>query len=212
MNVNDDLSLPADVDGLSLPWDPSPAAGVSRKRIERNGDEVARLTSIVRYDPGCSFPAHTHGGGEEYLVLQGTFSDETGDHPKGTYVRNGVGTAHAPFTREGCIILVKLWWMNPAETDVIKVMPEQWVGERVLHDTHELVHLVRLHAGDSRPLDFSDGVEVFVVDGDLQLDEMSHQRWGWSRRPGAGTLSLRSDAGATLYVKRGHLTSARLRP
>ena len=90
---------------------------VFRRRIERNGDEVARVTSVVRYAPDCSFPEHVHGG-EEFLVLSGTFSDEHGDYPAGTYVRNGVGTAHSPFTREGCTILVRLWWMHPDETAV----------------------------------------------------------------------------------------------
>jgi anti-sigma factor ChrR (cupin superfamily) len=37
-----------------------------------------------------------NGGGEEFLVLEGTFSDERGDYPRGSYVRNPPGTAHAP--------------------------------------------------------------------------------------------------------------------
>ena len=92
-----DPSLPATVDAAALPWDPSPAAGVHRRRIERTGGEVARLTSIVRYAPGSRFPEHRRGGGEEYLVLSGTFSDEHGDHAAGTYVRNGVGSRKAGF-------------------------------------------------------------------------------------------------------------------
>jgi len=50
--------------------------------LDRIGDEVARATSIVRYAPHSRFSAHTHGGGEEFLVLDGVFQDEHGDYPQ----------------------------------------------------------------------------------------------------------------------------------
>jgi anti-sigma factor ChrR (cupin superfamily) len=62
------------------PWIASPIAGVDRRMLDRIGDEVARATSIVRYAPGSHFSAHTHGGGEEFLVLDGVFQDEHGDY------------------------------------------------------------------------------------------------------------------------------------
>lgn len=55
--------------------------------LEREG-EVARATSVVRYRPGSRFPRHEHALGEEFLVLEGTFADELGEYPTGTYVRN----------------------------------------------------------------------------------------------------------------------------
>jgi hypothetical protein len=56
--------------------------------LDRIGDEVARATSIVRYAPASHFSPHVHDGGEEFLVLEGTFQDEHGDYPVGSYVRN----------------------------------------------------------------------------------------------------------------------------
>jgi ChrR Cupin-like domain len=79
MLLNADLSRPAAVDSETLDWIASPMAGVERRMLERDGDEVARATSLVRYAPGSSFAPHTHGSGEEFLVLDGVFSDETGD-------------------------------------------------------------------------------------------------------------------------------------
>lgn len=69
-------------------WVASPSPGVWRYPLDRVGGEVARATSIVRYALASSFSPHTHGGGEEFLVLEGVFSDEHGDYPAGTYVRN----------------------------------------------------------------------------------------------------------------------------
>lgn len=59
---------------------PSPLPGVSRVMLDRAGEEVARATSLVRYEPGSGFSAHRHDGGEEILVLEGVFSDEHGHY------------------------------------------------------------------------------------------------------------------------------------
>ena len=100
----------------SLPWIASPQQGVERRPLDRIGGEVARATSLVRYAPRSMFPPHEHALGEEFLVLEGIFSDEQGDYPAGTYVRNPPGSRHSPRTAPGCIILVKLRQMELTET------------------------------------------------------------------------------------------------
>ena len=108
MRVNDDLNARTLVHAAGLGWVPSPAKGIERRMLFRRGEEKARATSIVRYAPGSRFARHGHPGGEEFLVLEGTFQDETGDFPTGTYVRNPPGTGHSPGSESGCTILVKL--------------------------------------------------------------------------------------------------------
>ncbi|MEM9189089.1 MAG: cupin domain-containing protein, partial [Myxococcota bacterium] len=103
------------------PWRPSPLPGVDRRMLDRVGDEVARATSVVRYQPGSSFDAHTHDLGEEFYVLDGVFSDEHGDFPAGSYVRNPPGSSHAPFTRDGCTIFVKLRQFERSDTELVVV-------------------------------------------------------------------------------------------
>ena len=96
MRINDALRIPVIVEASQLPWVASPARGVDRRMLFRIGDEVARATSIVRYAPRSAFPRHTHGGGEEVVVLEGVFQDEHGDYPAGSYFRNPPGTSHVP--------------------------------------------------------------------------------------------------------------------
>ena len=100
-------------------------AGVERRLLDRQGGEVARATSIVRYLPGSRFERHIHGGGEEILVLEGTFSDELGDYPAGTYLRNPAGSAHAPSSESGCTLLVKLQQMHPADQGRVMIDSRQ---------------------------------------------------------------------------------------
>ena len=104
--VNADFAGRVVVQTNDLPWLPSPQAGVDRRLLDRVGGEVARATSLVRYAPASRFPAHAHALGEEFLVLDGVFSDEHGDYPKGTYVRNPPGSRHTPHTGPGCTIFV----------------------------------------------------------------------------------------------------------
>ena len=83
-------------------------AETERYMLDRIGKEGAHETSIVRYAAGARLSAHTHGGGEEFLVLAGSFHDDAGDYPDGTYVRNPIGTAHAPWAGpDGALIYVK---------------------------------------------------------------------------------------------------------
>ena len=107
MQLNSDFNQRAVILPEQYQFVDSPLSGVSRMMLDRAGGEVARATSIVRYAAGSGYSSHTHDGGEEILVLEGVFSDEHGDYPAGTYLRNPPGTSHQPFSRDGCTLLVK---------------------------------------------------------------------------------------------------------
>src|SRR3984885_1932909 len=121
VELNADFSRRAAVHAARLPWTPSPIAGVDRRMLDRIGDEVARATSIVRYAPDSHFSAHTHGGGEEFLVLEGVFQDEHGDFPTGCYIRNPPTSSHTPGSAQGCTVFVKLWQFDPADRAHVRI-------------------------------------------------------------------------------------------
>jgi len=216
MQLNADLSRPATVDSAALAWVASPVPGVERRMLEREGDEVARATSLVRYAPGSAFSPHTHGAGEEFLVLEGVFSDETGDFPAGFYVRNPPGSRHTPSSAPGAMILVKLRQMPPEETAPVRLdtrEPALWrdLGpgrqEATLFDAPwEHVAMLRFaprHAGAAKT--WPRGVELFVVEGDVMIDDTTHRAGAWLRLPPGSRLALESQGGALLYRKTGHL-------
>jgi anti-sigma factor ChrR (cupin superfamily) len=64
-------------------------------------------TAMVRWAPQTFFNPHRHFGGEEIFVVEGVFSDEHGDFPAGSWMRSPHLSQHQPFSREGCLILVK---------------------------------------------------------------------------------------------------------
>jgi anti-sigma factor ChrR (cupin superfamily) len=215
--IHADRRLPALVDGESLPWVPSPEPGVERRMLERAGDEVAIATSIVRYGPGVRFPSHMHALGEEFLVLSGIFSDQHGDYPQGTYVRNPPGSTHAPFSDAGCVILVKLRQMQADESESVRDFPSDRRWQRAGGSAHAVLYrnprlevsLLRMEPGASLPeRETPRGEEFFVVEGEIELlDRFAPAlgRWSWRRNAGSRQPALRSPSGALLWIKRGHL-------
>jgi anti-sigma factor ChrR (cupin superfamily) len=219
-----DLTLAAVADTDSMAWLPSPAAGVERKPLDRDGGEVARATSIVRYAPGSRFSPHPHERGEEFLVLEGIFADEHGRYPAGTYVRNPPGTSHAPFSVEGCTIFVKLRQMPDADRQNVVIdttaapwQPTGMPGHRrmtlfVSAVTDETVDLERLAPGtDLAPRRLAGGEEIFVLDGSLLVDGDLRRPGAWIRRPAGDAPAMSSREGCRFWVKRGHLPTARER-
>jgi anti-sigma factor ChrR (cupin superfamily) len=215
MHLNADFSQRALVRFDESDWVASPMPGVRRRMLDRIGDEVARATSIVRFDPGSAFSAHTHDGGEEYLVLDGTFQDEDGDFPTGFYVRNPPTTSHTPAARDGATILVKLHQFDAADRTQVQIDSEAatWsdaapgVTRLPLHeDAREVVAMERWAPGATRTLDASGGLEVFVIAGALSDGTDRLTRWDWLRLPvGSDFTATASAEGAHVWIKTGHL-------
>ncbi len=216
MRINADFSQRVVVRPEGYEWVQSPAGGVDRMMLDRVGDEVARATTLVRFAPDSWFDAHTHGGGEEYFVLEGVFSDESGDYPAGTYVRNPIGTHHKPHTKEGCTILVKLHQFDPSDTEQFHVEtnraefhPGQVPGLEVLplHTAvNESVALVRWAPGTRlAPHRHHGGEEIFVLSGTFQDENGDYPAGTWIRSPHLSEHAPFSDEGCLIYVKTGHL-------
>ena len=64
-------------------------------------------TALVKCPENERFLPHRHFGGEEILVLSGTFRDEHGDYPTLTWLRSPHMSEHYPFVKEETIIWVK---------------------------------------------------------------------------------------------------------
>lgn len=215
MHLNADFSQRALVRYDESDWVASPMPGVRRRMLDRIGGEVARATSIVQFDPGSAFSAHTHDGGEEYLVLDGTFQDEDGDFPTGFYVRNPPTSSHTPAASAGATILVKLHQFDPDDRTLVQVdsRTADWesgapgVEHLALHsDPRETVALEHWAPGVTRSLDATGGLEVFMVAGELSDGTDTLTRWDWLRLPvGSEFHATAGPEGARIWIKSGHL-------
>ncbi len=217
MNINSDIALRVVLQTSQMDWVGSPASGVQRKMLDRVGDEIARATSVVRYEPGAAFVSHAHGGGEEILVIEGGFSDEYAHYPAGTYLRNPPGSQHSPASQTGCLLLVKLWQFCPGDDQSVQIdtRSAQWYQGMVsgltvlpLHEFNGVnTALVRwapdtvfnrhIHPG---------GEEIFVLEGVFHDEYGSYPTGSWIRSPRYSQHTpFTQFEGALIYVKTGHL-------
>ena len=224
MEVNADFSKRVVVHAARLPWTPSPIVGVERRMLDRIGGEVARATSIVRYAANSHFSAHTHGGGEEFLVLDGVFSDEHGDFAAGSYIRNPPTSRHTPRSAPGCTIFVKLWQFDPADRAYLRTDTTQMrflpapdrPGVDILplyQDARETVRLERWRAGADISLQDPGGIELLMLDGAFGDGGERFEAQSWLRLPAGAALTARVGvAGCRVWVKSGHLARPQMAP
>ena len=229
-DINANFGRRAVVHAASLDWVPSPIAGVDRRMLDRIGDEVARATSIVRYAPNSAFSPHVHGGGEEFLVLDGVFQDEHGDFPAGSYVRNPPQSRHTPRSQPGCTIFVKLWQFDPADRTQVRLdsnaLPFVPAVDRagvavkpLFADARETVRMEAWapHA-EILLADPPGGAELlvlegeFVAQGETSQDE-TFRPLSWLRLPPGESLAARAGAaGCRLWLKTSHLVAQPVAP
>ncbi len=196
-------------------WQASPMPGVWRKPLAREATEHGHTTSIVRYDAGSSFSSHVHPLGEEILVLEGVFSDQHGNYPAGTYLRSPPGSSHAPFSEQGCILLVKLDQFDEGDLESVCIDTSKtaWLeGEgkfqiMPLHDyDHESVALIKCPANTkfSSHAHFG-GEEVYVLSGAIMDEYGIYPAGTWMRSPHNSEHCPYVEDETIIWIKTGHL-------
>ena len=217
MNLHSDYTQRVVLHQEDLPWVDSPEPGVQRRMLDRIGDEQAKATSIVRYEPNTRFTAHQHDLGEEILVLDGVLSDEYGDYPAGTYLMNPPGSSHAPYSESGCTLFVKLRHLGDEqrERELIDTNTAEWLQGLVPGLT--VIPLMRQGSGSTlvrwapntyfNPHRHYGGEEIYVVDGVFADEYGTYPKGSWIRSPHLSMHTPYSKEGCTIFVKTGHLIS-----
>ena len=198
------------------PWIKSPADGVSRIHLEREALESGHTTSFVKFEPNSFFPQHQHPLGEEIYVLDGVFSDENGDYPAGSYLRNPPGSQHKPFTKEGCTLFVKLDQFQHDDTSHVVLRPDQqhWsqgIGNLKVISLHqhntESTALVWWPENEVfQPHTHWGGEEIIVISGRFIDERGEYPKGSWIRSPHMSKHFPRVEEETLILVKVGHLT------
>jgi anti-sigma factor ChrR (cupin superfamily) len=214
-NFNLDFSKTVVIESQKQEWQDSPAVGVQRIPLEREAAESGHVSSIVKYTAGSKFPSHKHPKGEEIFVLEGVFSDENGDYPAGSYLRNPPGSSHAPFSKDGCTLFVKLNQFNDNDLIQLAINTEQqpWLqgqGELRVKPLHqfqnESVALVYWPAGERfAPHKHRGGEEIFVLEGEFKDEHGSYPQGTWIRSPDMSEHFPFVTDKTVILVKVGHL-------
>jgi len=204
--------LPEDQD-----WIESPEDGVFRIPLEREFAETGHTTSFVKFNSNSFFSPHIHTQGEEIYVLEGIFSDENGDYPAGTYIRNPPGSSHKPFTKDGCKLFVKLDQFQSGDIEQVVIRPEdqiwqQGIGNLKVISLHtfgtESTALVWWPANEVfQAHTHWGGEEVVVIKGKFIDEHGEYPKGSWIRSPHMSKHFPYVEEETIILVKVGHLNS-----
>ncbi|MBT5572111.1 MAG: cupin [Alphaproteobacteria bacterium] len=220
MELNAEFSKRVVMHGDEIEWLESPMAGVSRRMLDRIGDEVARATSIVRYAPGSAFSSHVHTGGEEFIVLEGVFQDEHGDFPAGSYIRNPPESSHTPRSEPGCTIMVKLWQFDPDDRTHVRIDTNKISAVSdadrpgvsvtpLFRDPREDVRIEYWEPEADINIGADGGAEYFVLAGEFTNSGDHLRANSWLRLPDGTRSTAKAGAdGARVWIKMGNLRYA----
>jgi anti-sigma factor ChrR (cupin superfamily) len=175
-------------------------------------------TYVSKLDPGTKTLPHIHTGNEEFLVLDGVFSDEFGSYPKGTYIRNPKGSSHNPYSESGCVLFVKLRQFQNNDTQPVKINTnkEPWLPGLVgglsvmpLHNFEtENAALVKWKPNTVfNPHQHWGGEEILVLEGVFHDEFGAYPKGSWLRSPHLSQHTpFTKEEGALIFVKTGHLS------
>ncbi len=213
--INMDLSQSICVYPEDQSYIGSRADGVARIHLEREFAESGHTTSIVKFDKGSYFPAHTHHNGEEIYVLEGVFSDESGNYPKGSYIRNPPGSKHKPHSEQGCVIFVKLEQFKAGDDKQFSIKPDQYnwqqgIGNLKVLSLHEYgtesSALVFWPKGEKfQPHSHWGGEEILVLEGKLIDEHNTYPQGTWIRNKHMSEHHPYVEEDTLILVKTGHL-------
>lgn len=204
------------IDTNRMNWQSSPYPGLWRKRLEFSSGKAGRVTTLVRFQLGTTFPFNEHPQGEEILVLEGTFSDESGDYPAGYFLLYPHGTRHSPFSQAGGLIFIKQRQYPGPDRERLSIDTKAllWsagavpgIEFKLLYahaDYPERMQLEYWQPGavasrNSHP----HSQEILVLKGSLEDEYSCYPAGTWLQIPAMSLQSLFSSAGCVLYVKTG---------
>ena len=143
------------------------------------------------------------------------FSDEHGDWPAGSYLLNPEGFRHAPYSRDGCLLFVKLRQYPgtdrrhvAADAETMSWEPVGGRRERKLlyaqPGYQDTTRLERWSADSALgELVYARGAELFVLDGSFEDEHGQYDAHTWIRLPAQFTHRPTTQERCALYVKEG---------
>ncbi|MDJ0798813.1 MAG: cupin domain-containing protein [Calothrix sp. MO_167.B12] len=213
--INNNLLTHAAVLPTSLIWYQTTFTGIWFGCFESDHETQDHpVTMLTRFDAGGFFPLHGHPGGEEILVLQGNFADETGVYPPGTYMLNPEGFIHLPYSDEGCLTFVKLRQHGGKTRQRVKtnIYDSPWQSSQnpqieftTLYQQMgypEKIWVERWQPGTKLSNVVETEIkEIFVIEGTVTDNNGNYPTGSWLRYPPNYSYNLASETGCLIYVK-----------
>lgn len=216
MKLNLDLTKKSVIDTSNLDWIQFPNEGYQVIPLEGNR-ETEHLTSIITYNPGSINQNFNQTSGKEFFVLTGTYINESGENPAGTYLRNSPGTPYQAHKQTGCTLFVKINQFKSGDNQkvIIKTNEQQWL------QGHGNLQVIPLHLFQTEGTalvkwpskekfvrhSHYGGEEILVLSGKFIDEHGSYPKLTWIRSNHLSVHHPWVEEETIILVKTGHLPS-----
>lgn len=111
VKIKPDPKLNQLVRSSAIEWQPLDEPGVSGvyvKVLRFDASTRRAPTILLKFDPGATYPGHTHPEGEEIFVLEGDIRLGKDRLHAGDYLFTAPGNIHAVQSDASCVVLVSV--------------------------------------------------------------------------------------------------------
>jgi quercetin dioxygenase-like cupin family protein len=105
----------SEVDWKPLVEDGVKTEGIFVKSLRYDEQAKRSPTILLKFEPGATYPAHNHPGGEEVFILEGEVKFGNNNLSKDDYLYTPPGGKHAVWSKTGCVMLLNI----PEEVEIL---------------------------------------------------------------------------------------------
>ena len=220
MNINDDIRKKVVVHPRNKQWTAEHSGMCETLYLDLVDKVKPVATKLVRISPSSILPPEMIGGGKEVLVLEGTYNDQRGEYPTGSYMRFPPGTKQEAFTDKGCLLFVKTWQFEPTDRKRVNIdafraemkRPRKRQGvvlQQLYSDYREDVRIEHWERNHRLVIHQCNGLEVLLLSGEFFEPSASYKPLSWVRLPPGRPLKVVvGDQGVRVLIKESHLVHA----
>ena len=204
--MNHDYEQRAFVDTNTIQWQEVETKDILKKILAIKDKEE---TSFIKLNEGSFLNQSEKINSVEIFVIEGTYINEYGEHPKGTYLRLPKENEALAKSNDGCVIFRKTNFFTDTKERIIDTNKEEWLqgqGNLEVMPLYEQTALVKWPKDEKfTPHKHWGGEEIVVLEGTFIDEHGEYPKNSWLRSPHLSEHFPYVNEETIIFVKTGHI-------
>ena len=204
--MNSDYEQKALIDTNTIQWQETQVKNVFKKILAIKDKEE---TSLIRLNEGSVLNQEQKINSVEIFVLEGTYINEYGEYPQGTYLRLPEENEALVKSDKACVIFRKTNFFTDKQKIIIDTNATLWLqgqGNLEVMPLYEQTALVKWPKGERFiPHKHWGGEEIIVLKGVFMDEYGEYPKGSWIRSPHLSEHFPYVNEETIIFVKTGHM-------
>lgn len=204
--MNSDYEQKALIDTNTIQWQETQVKNVFKKILAIKDKEE---TSLIKLNEGSVLNQEQKINSVEIFVLEGTYINEYGEYPQGTYLRLPEENEALVKSDKACVIFRKTNFFTDKQKIIIDTNTTLWLqgqGNLEVMPLYEQTALVKWPKGERFiPHKHWGGEEIIVLKGVFMDEYGEYPKGSWIRSPHLSEHFPYVNEETIIFVKTGHM-------